>query len=87
MGSRAMVTMGFGSTRTLYIRPFSRQFAVLPGDFNGDGVVNSQDLVGVHNLIKGIGDPTQLGWADFDGNNKVTLDDYDLIRKRIGRHL
>ena len=71
----------------IYIRPFFRQFAVLPGDFNGDGVVNSQDLVGVRNQINGTGDPKLFGWADFDGNNTVNLDDYGLIRKRIGRHL
>ena len=32
-----------------FIAPFTRELDVLPGDFNDDGVVNSQDLVGVRN--------------------------------------
>ena len=34
---------------------FNLGFAVLPGDVNGDGVVNSQDQVLVRNQIVGIG--------------------------------
>jgi hypothetical protein len=66
---------------------FKLAFSVLPGDFNGDGVVNSQDLVGVRNEMLGTGDPSQIGWADLDGNGKVDINDYNAVRKWIGKHL
>ena len=66
---------------------FKQGFAVLPGDFNGDGVVNSQDLVGVRNEILSIAGavPTPLG--DLNGDGVVNISDYLAIRKLIGKHL
>jgi Bacterial Ig-like domain (group 3)/MBG domain (YGX type)/Dockerin type I domain len=78
---------GIQSNPDIYLGPFSLKFAVLPGDFNGDGVVNAQDMVGVRNQMQGTGDPSQIGWADFDGNGVINIDDYNLVRKRIGKHL
>ena len=45
------------------VSAFYRQLDVLPGDFNDDGVVNSQDLAGIRNEWLGIGGakPTIFG--------------------------
>jgi hypothetical protein len=65
---------------------FTRGFNVLPGDFNGDGVVTTTDLIGVGNLI-GI-TPTSSGiFADLDGDGTITLADYNLVKSHIGRKL
>jgi hypothetical protein len=66
---------------------FTNPFAVLPGDFNGDRVVNSQDLVGIRNQILGFGDPAFAIWADVDGNGIVDINDYKAAQKRVGRKL
>ncbi len=71
----------------LYAGDFSVGFDVLPGDVNGDRVVNAQDAVMAANAIRGIGDIELLIWADLDGDGAVTLTDYNSIRKRIGRKL
>jgi hypothetical protein len=60
---------------------------VLPGDVNGDGVVNSQAPVLVRNAILGAGDPSMIGWIDLDGNGVIDLDDFTQTRKNRGRHL
>jgi hypothetical protein len=60
---------------------------VLPGDVNGDGVVNSQDPVLVRNAILGTGDPSMIGWIDLDGSGVIDLDDFIQTRKNLGRHL
>ena len=46
---RVTITIGSASIAT-----FTRRLDVLPGDFNDDGVVNSQDLVGVRNEMAGL---------------------------------
>ena len=53
-------------------------FAVLPGDFNGDGVVNSQDLVGVRNEVLGITADTV--WGNLNGDNVVDINDYEAVQ-------
>jgi hypothetical protein len=69
------------------IASFTRRLDVLPGDFNDDGVVNSQDLVGVRNewlLINGAV-PTIFG--DINGDGVVNGTDYNDVRKQIGTRL
>ena len=77
----------FAADPTISVNPFAAKFAVLPGDVNGDGVVNSQDMVLVRNEIQGTGDPSMIGWADLDGNGIVDINDYNAVRKNVGKHL
>ena len=77
----------FAADPTIAVNPFATKFAVLPGDFNGDGVVNSQDMVGVRNQMQGTGDPSMIGWADLDGDGVVDINDYNAVRLNIGKHL
>jgi len=58
---------------------FSQTYYTLPGDFNGDGTVNSLDTVGIRNAIG-----TLNVLADMDGDGSVTTNDYNLARTRIG---
>ena len=69
--------------------PFAEEWksAGLPGDVNGDGVVDKQDLVVVRNAIQGTGDPLMIGWADSDGDRVVNLTDYVAVRKWLGKRL
>ena len=77
----------FAADPTISVNPFAAKFAVLPGNVNGDGVVNSQDMVLVRNGIQGTGDPSMIGWADLDGNGIVDINDYNAVRKNVGKHL
>ena len=65
---------------------FDQDFAVLPGDVNGDGVVNSQDQVLVRNQMVGTGDPGLASWADVDGSGVVDINDFNQVKKRAGSH-
>ena len=67
----------------------SWNFSVLPGDFNGDGVVNSNDMVGVRNQTPAFLAPQVLPspFADIDGNGVVDLNDINVARSRIGTRL
>jgi hypothetical protein len=60
-------------------------FNVLPGDFNGDGVVTIQDSVGVRNHSPAFG--AYLIWADLDGDSDVDLADINHPRQRLGTRL
>ena len=71
----------------IYLGPYALKFAVLPGDYNGDGVVNAQDMVGVRNQMQETGDPTCTIWADMDGDGAVKIDDYNIVRKWLGKRL
>jgi hypothetical protein len=64
---------------------FNRRLDVLPGDFNDDGVVNSQDMVGVRNEILGLAPVTIFG--DINGDGKVDINDYNAVRARLGSTL
>jgi Dockerin type I domain len=64
---------------------FNRRVDVLPGDFNDDGLVNSQDLVGVRNEILGVAPVTIFG--DLNGDGMVDINDYNAVRQRIGTTL
>ncbi|MDB5348932.1 MAG: repeat-associated core domain protein [Planctomycetota bacterium] len=70
-----------------YLGAYGLGLAVLPGDFNGDGAVDSSDLVGVRNQMQGTGDPAMAIWADMDGNGIVDINDYNAVRKKVGTRL
>jgi hypothetical protein len=57
-------------------------FAVLPGDFNGDGVVNNTDVQGVKNDERQV-----MIWADVDGNGVVNSSDANAVKSRTGTRL
>ena len=73
-----------GSGPNIAADPFGNAFAVLPGDVDGNGAVNTNDLLAVRNQIK---EGTYLIWADVDGSGVVDLTDYMNVRKRIGTRL
>jgi hypothetical protein len=60
---------------------------VLPGDYNDDGVVNSQDMVGVRNEMLGLMGALPTLFGDINGDGKVDINDYTAVRQRIGSHL
>ena len=66
---------------------FYRQIDVLPGDFNDDGVVNSQDLAGIRNEWLGIGGAKPSIFGDIIGNGTVNVADYNAERLLIGTSL
>ena len=66
---------------------FYRQLDVLPGDFNNDGVVNSQDLAGIRNEWLGINGAKPTIFGDINGDGKVNVEDYNLERLLIGTSL
>jgi hypothetical protein len=80
VADRVTITIGNASIAT-----FTRRLDVLPGDFNDDGVVNSQDLVGVRNEILGLAPITIFG--DINGDGKVDIKDYNAVRAAIGTSL
>jgi hypothetical protein len=77
----------FAADPTIGVNHFGTDFAVLPGDINGDGVVSAQDLILARNAIQGTGDPSMIGWVDLDGSGTVNLNDFNLVRKRLGTRL
>jgi hypothetical protein len=64
-------------------------FAVLPGDFDGDGTVTSADLTDVRNQMPQYLAPgaTPSIWADLDGNGVVDVNDYAAVKKWLGKKL
>jgi hypothetical protein len=63
------------------IATFTRRLDVLPGDFNDDGVVNSADLTGVRNEILGFNGAAPTVFGDINGDGKVDINDYNLVKK------
>lgn len=61
---------------------YNLDFKVLPGDYNGDGVVTIQDSVGVRDHMPNYG--TYDIFADLDGDQDVDLDDMNAPRRRLG---
>jgi hypothetical protein len=64
---------------------YSASFAVLPGDINGDDIVNSQDLVAIRNGMLGVLDQALAVWADVNGDGKIDVNDYLAARKFVGK--
>ena len=69
------------------ISAFYRRLDVLPGDFNDDGVVNSQDLAGIRNEWLGVGGAKPTIFGDINGDGKVNVADYNAERLLIGTSL
>jgi hypothetical protein len=49
----------------------------LPGDFDGDGTVDSLDLVGIRNGILGSLAKGLDVWADINGDGVIDINDYN----------
>src|SRR5262249_59303589 len=77
---RLTITIGNATIAT-----YTWRLDVLPGDFNDDGVVNSQDMVGVRNELLGLTSVTIFG--DINGDGVVDINDYNAVRRRIGTRL
>jgi hypothetical protein len=63
--------------------PYVVKFAVLYGDFDGDGYVTSADMVAVRSAMN-------AGYnlfADLDGNGAIDMNDVLIVRGRIGTQL
>jgi Dockerin type I domain len=69
------------------ISVFYHQLDVLPGDFNDDGVVNSQDLAGIRNEWLGVGGAKPTIFGDINGDGTVNVADYNAERLLIGTSL
>ena len=69
------------------IATFTRRLDVLPGDFNDDGVVNSQDLVGVRNEWLKVNGATATIFGDLNGDGVVNINDYNIVRAASGTTL
>lgn len=58
-----------------------RLIFAIPGDYNGDGIVDAADYVGWRDTL---GSTTTLA-ADGNGNNEIDAGDYDVWRANFGR--
>jgi hypothetical protein len=74
----------FANDPTIALNPLGLKFAVLPGNVNGDGGVNLQDVMLVRNAMQGTGDTSLISWTDVDGDGVVDINDYNATRKRVG---
>jgi hypothetical protein len=63
--------------------PFDQDFKVLYGDFNGDGVVSSADMLGVYYATM----QSYNSFADLNGDGVVDLNDIQIARSQIGKQL
>jgi len=66
---------------------FSGRLNVLPGDVNGDGVVNSKDLTAIRKDLKGKGSARSWMFGDLLDNGAVNSGDLAAARKYIGTKL
>ena len=81
-----LVSTFAGETSAFLARQFEGFIARVPGDLNGDGVVNAADIA-LFNLAFGtsIGDPNFNSLADFDRDGRVTLNDLRIFRSLLRR--
>jgi hypothetical protein len=79
---RVTVTIGNAGIAT-----YTRRLDVLPGDFNDDGVVNSQDAIGIRNEWLGVDGATPTIFGDINGDGTVNVADYNAVRLLIGTSL
>jgi hypothetical protein len=62
-------------------------FFRLLGDLNGDGVINSQDLVLERNEIIGYAGAVATVAGDLNGDGLVDMSDYTVLRARLGKRI
>jgi len=79
---RVTITIGNATIAT-----FTRRLDVLPGDFNDDGVVNSQDIVGVRNEWLRINGAVPTIFGDINGDGFVNVTDYNDVGRQVGTRL
>jgi len=77
----------FAAHPPIAVSPLAMKFAVLPGDVNGDGVVNLADAILIRNEIQGTGDPRMIGWADVNGDGVDDFNDFIAVCFRVGTRL
>jgi hypothetical protein len=76
-------TVAASATSLKLFGPATLALSVLPGDFNGDGVVSSADMTDVNNATVGAYDV----WADLLGTGTINANDVKLARSKIGTSL
>jgi Dockerin type I domain len=79
---RVLLTIDIPDTES-----FSGRLNVLPGDLNGDGVVNNKDITTIRNEWKGKKGATATIYGDIIGNGTVNGSDYNAARKELGTKL
>ncbi len=69
--------------------PRTWNFAVLPGDYNGDGIVTIADAVSIRNQTPGFlaAGTIPSVWADLDGNGLADIFSVNLAKSRVGNKL
>ena len=74
-----MLTLTLGNAD---ITTLTGTLPVLPGDVSDDGAVNASDTVLGRNAF-GTGNAS----ADINGDGSVDINDYNLVRQRVGTRL
>ena len=65
------------------------QFAVLPGDFDGDGIVTITNALAIRNQTPDFiaAGAVPSNWADLNGDGAVDANDVNTAKSRIGKRL
>ncbi len=79
---RVMITVKIAGAEV-----FSGRLNVLPGDVNGDGVVNSADLTAIRKDLKGKGSAQTLIYGDVLDEGTVNSSDLAAVKKHFGTKL
>jgi hypothetical protein len=67
-------------------RDYARTFAVLPGDFDGNGVVNAKDVSGIKKKLTT--NPAKVSlWADLNADGVVDQADMAVATGRLNTRL